>query len=92
VEYLKNKSIVGNHYYRKADENNYLHVNHLHDGGFLINSLREKSMDVMKNPAKYGIFDDSPEMKLIVSNKDEFESALRKAIFGLDLFKYVKST
>lgn len=91
MKYLKNKSIVGQHYYKCINEDNILHVNAMFDGKFLINQLEESDLEVLKNAQLFGVFEDESEIELIESNEEEFEEVLRKAIFGLELFEYVKS-
>lgn len=91
IEYLTNKSIIGTHYYKVMDDGKTLHINHMDDGGYLINLLDEEDMDIMRNPDDYEIFEDGPEMKLVESSQEVFEDAMRTAIFELGIFEYVKS-
>lgn len=91
MEYLTNKSIVGTHYYKVMDNGITIHVNHMDDDHYLINMLDDDDMDIMRNPQDYDIFEDGPEMKLVKTTEEVFEEAIRKAIFELGIFEYVKS-
>jgi hypothetical protein len=90
MKYFKNRSVVGNHYYKIFDNGNVLHINHMNDGHYLINMIDDDDMDIMKHPEKYNVFDFEPE-KICESTKEEFETAIKEAIFELGLYEYVVS-
>ena len=80
-KYYKQKDIGGTHYYKVSDDT-VVHVNHLsEERGFLINNVQREGFEDLI----LGVFGVPEEI-----SEENFEDALKTAIFELGLYKYVE--